>query len=123
MREFSHHFTLGADLVVFGWLSWTVAPSSAKVHPESFGLRQWGPFLLVVVGCSMVMLDVLRHLLLDHGGVFFRPEQLAMYDSNGGLSAVGHATQVLTVLGVCLLMSGMMTHMGIPGKIYARVVG
>mmetsp|Transcript_72095 Transcript_72095/g.188954 ORF Transcript_72095/g.188954 Transcript_72095/m.188954 type:complete len:102 (+) Transcript_72095:437-742(+) len=85
------------------------------------GLGRWGPLCLVTAGAVLAMLDPMRHLLLDHGGVFWAPEQLAMYTDAGSLSTVGHIFQVSTIMGVCCLFSGMLWYLEVPAKIMARV--
>lgn len=122
-REFSHHFTVGANLVVFSSLIWTVARGSMQAGPRRSCVRQWGPLFLVVTGCIVAMLDPMRHLLLDHGGVFFSPDALAMYvDGGPGLSLIGRFCQVSTVIGLCSLFVGMLCFLAIPEKVYEKVM-
>jgi len=110
---FSHHFTIGANLVLFGYLIWHVGNTTARAS------RSWIPFVLVVLGCLLVLLDTSRHVLLDHGGVFFEPRVLVMYSPTGGLSAIGRTCQWTTIIGLVLLFVGLMYFFQLPAKIRA----
>lgn len=119
-REESHHVTLGADLVLFGSILWYLGtkPPSRKTTYEK------GPFLLAAVGVFFALLDPIRHVLLDHDGVFVEPEKLAMYaDGEGNLTPVGTFCKWSTILGLTMMMSGVLWFLGIPGKICDRVNG
>jgi len=108
----SHHFTFGANLVLFGYLIWQVGKTTARAS------RSWIPFVFIVLGCLLVALDTLRHILLDHGGVFFEPQVLAMYTSKG-LSPIGRTCQWTTIIGLVLLFVGLASFFQLPAKIYA----
>lgn len=119
-REESHHVTLGADLVLFGCILWYLGTKS----PSAKTTWAKGPFLLTLVGVIFALLDPIRHVLLDHDGVFVEPEKLAMYaDGEGNLTAVGTFCKWATVLGLTMMMSGVAWFLGIPGKISDRVTG
>lgn len=120
-REWSHHFTFGADLVLYSWLIWTVADGAAR--RQHHGLGTWGPVGLVVVGCALTLLDITRHVLLDHGGVLFEEKTLAMYNNAGGLSPAGRFCQISTVVGLTLMICGIIWFLGIPGKLFGKVGG
>lgn len=107
----SHHFTFGADLVFFTWLIWQVADGTAQSR------RRWGALGLVVLGCLLILLDPTRHILLDHGGVFFEEKSLAMYKSDGTLSPAGRSCQVATIAGLLLLFLGLVCHLQLPAKV------
>ncbi|CAE7573781.1 unnamed protein product [Symbiodinium natans] len=96
-REASHHFSFGANIVIFTSVLWRIAAET----PESARscLRRWGPFILATFGCCLVMWDSFRHILLDHGGVLFPEEVLAMYRDDGGLTTMGHISQFTTITG------------------------
>lgn len=119
-REESHHVTFGADLVLYGSILWyvgTYTPSSKTTWPKA-------PFFLTLVGVILVLLDPIRHLLLDHGGVICEPEDLAMYaDGDGNLSTVGEFCRWATIIGMALIASGVMWFVGIPGKLYNWATG
>lgn len=96
----SHHATVGAYLVLFGWLIWqSLATAKDK--------RSWAPAWTVVAGCLLLLWDPCRHVLLDHGGVIVSPQELAMYNSAGGLSFMGRCSQQLTLVGFVLLIGGV----------------
>lgn len=112
-REAFHHFTFGADVVLFSAVTWYIAKmASAGKNASSF--EKWGPLAVVSLGCASLILDPTRHVLLDHGGVLFQPSTLAMYSGPGKLSAMGQFCQVATITGLVLLLIGMLWHMRIP---------
>lgn len=104
-KVFAHHFTMGADFVFFGWIIFQ-AVATSRARKRRSALWRWGPLVVIVLGCAFILLDPVRHVLLDHDGVFFKPERLAMYTETGGLSHVGRFCQVATILGICLLCVG-----------------
>jgi len=110
---FSHHFTFGANLVLFGYLIWQVGKTTVRAS------RSWIPFVVIVLGCLLVLVDTSRHILLDHGGVFFEPQVLAMYTPTG-LSSIGRTCQWTTIIGLVLLFVGLASFFQLPAKIYAR---
>jgi len=112
-RVFSHHFTFGADLVLFGYLIWQVGQTTARAS------RSWIPCVLIVLGCLLVLLDTSRHVLLDHGGVFFEPQLLVMFTPTGDLSPIGRTCQWTTIIGLVLLFVGLASFFQLPAKIYA----
>lgn len=73
--------------------------------------------VVVVIGCVFIVLDPVRHVLLDHNGVFFKPQQLAMFSDTGELSRVGKFCQVATILGLCLLCVGTVWLVDLPQKL------
>jgi len=79
--------------------------------------------LFVSLGCTLLVLDPIRHILLDHGGVFFKEQDLAMYSSRGGLSAIGMLCQCLSIAGMVLLLSGVLWHMKVPEAILSKCGG
>jgi len=100
-RVFSHHFTLGANAVLFGYLIWQVGTTT--VHSS----RSWAPLILIALGCLLVLVDTCRHVLLDHGGIIFEPRVLLMYSPTGGLSPVGRSCQLATIFGLVFLVVGL----------------
>lgn len=78
---------------------------------------------MVIVGCVLVIIDPTRHILLDHGGVFFKESDMAMYKSGGHLSAMGHFCQKATILGIVSLVAGVMWHIRMPEAVLAAVRG
>jgi len=115
-RELSHHITFGADLVFFGGAIWYTASTTAASRLEKGFFAKWGPVILVAIGCLLLIWDPTRHLALDHGG-FGMEQQLAMYDSEGGLSPMGRASQKATQFGFLLLIAGLLWFLGLPEKI------
>jgi hypothetical protein len=119
-RETSHHITFGADIVIFGFMIWYVtgmAASAPKSHPF---LTRWGPSMAVSLGCLLLIIDPTRHILLDHGGIFFEERSLAMYARDGGLSPIGHFCQVAAIIGFTALILGVMWHMRVPEAIMRK---
>lgn len=108
----SHHVTLGADIVFFGWLIYSVAKKQAKTASRF-------PLGVVVLGVFLIMLDVVRHFLLDHGGIIVVPNKLAMYGETG-LTPVGRFCQISTITGMTLLFAGVFLSMGIPQKLFGQ---
>jgi len=76
--------------------------------------------MLVSLGCALLILDPIRHILLDHGGVFFEEQSLAMYASGGGLTAVGTFCQWTSISGMVLLLAGVMWHMRMPEALASK---
>jgi len=113
---FSHHFTLGADLVVFGWLIYFVAETTMK-NRISHKFCKFGPLLLVILGSLLALVDICRHVLLDHGGVIAPPRKLSMFNQYGTLSAVGRFCQACTWIGVSLLIVAVVWLIELPEKI------
>lgn len=110
--------TFGADVVFYGYLLWHVGTQ----RPSRYTSWPTGPFLLVLFGALLSLLDATRHILLDHGGVICEPSILAMY-SGGHLSAVGQFCRCTTILGMTLIVSGVLWFSGIPWKVTARIAG
>jgi len=118
-REAAHHFTLGADIVLFGTVIWYVGRTAYEKVLRS-PVPRWGPFMAVSLACTLLILDPLRHILLDHGGVFFKERTLAMYD-NHGLSPVGQFCQISSIAGLILLLSGVLWHMRVPEALLSKL--
>jgi len=113
---FSHHFTLGADIVVFGWLIYFVAETTLKDR-VSHKWCKFGPLLLVILGSLLTVVDISRHVLLDHGGVICPPRKLSMFNLDGSLSAVGRFCQACTWIGLSFLIVGVIWLVEIPEKL------
>mmetsp|Transcript_31691 Transcript_31691/g.67375 ORF Transcript_31691/g.67375 Transcript_31691/m.67375 type:complete len:122 (+) Transcript_31691:726-1091(+) len=111
---------MGADFAFFGWVIWQAA-RAAMGRKQRSPLRRWGPLVVVALGCVFIILDPVRHVLLDHNGVFFEPRQLAMYSETGGLSRIGKFCQVASILGICLLCVGTMWLVDLPQKLVNAV--
>jgi hypothetical protein len=118
-RESSHHFTWGADLVIFLIIIYMVA-SMAYARSSLVCFNRWGPTITVAVGSALLFIDPTRHVLLDHGGVICEPKYLAMYAHGGGLSFAGHLCQVASISGLILLVVGMLWHNRLPEKLYSK---
>lgn len=114
-----HHFTLGADVVLFtGIIIYVACNSNSK--SKSWTSR-WLPTVLVVLGSLLMLCDPVRHVLLDHGGVFFEEQTLAMYaDEQGHLTHMGRFSQVSTILGIVLLVAGVVTFLRLPETILKK---
>lgn len=78
---------------------------------------KWGPLFLVICGSILTILDITRHILLDHGGVFWPQRSLAMYAMGGGLSTIGRACQITTIVGLCSFCAGIVWFMKLPEKL------
>lgn len=121
-REAAHHFTFGMDVALFATVIAYVG-RRAFDPVEAFGKsmsERWGPFVLVCLGCVALILDPIRHMLLDHGGVFFKEMDLAMYNNTGGLTPIGVAGQVASITGMVLLLSGILWHMEVPQAVMGK---
>lgn len=73
---------------------------------------------MVIVGCLLLIVDPIRHVLLDHDGVFFKPSFLSMYNTNGTLSPTGRTCQIFTVLGLVNLFMGISWFMNLDQVLY-----
>jgi len=116
-REAAHHFTFGVDVVLFC----TVIAYVGRTASDS--KEGWGPLSAVSLGCALLILDPIRHILLDHGGVFFQEQDLAMYSDKGGLTPIGLFGQFASIAGMVLLMSGVLWHMKVPQAIFDKCSG
>lgn len=67
------------------------------------------------------MVDVMRHVLLDHGGVFFSIDSLTMYADSGGLTVAGRVSQVAAIAGFVLVLLGVLWSLELPQMVLARV--
>lgn len=95
-REVSHHVTFGADLVLF----------SAAVYYIWKGKSGLGALVLALLAWVLVLLDPLRHMVLDHNG----PEALAMYDDEDKLTTVGRVCQAATITGFICFAVAILLH-------------
>lgn len=108
-RERSHHFTFGADLLLFGGVVWWTASAAASSRLDRSLWQRWGPALFVALGCLLLLWDPTRHLILDHG---YSPERFAMFDDDGHLTPMGQFSQLSSVFGFVLLFSGLLWFIG-----------
>lgn len=113
-REASHHFSFGANIVIFVSVLWRIAAERPESGRPCF--QRWGPFILTLLGCCLVMWDFIRHILLDHGGVVFPEEALAMYRDDGGLTTMGRASQFTTITGFVIFLTGVIWFIAAPKK-------
>jgi len=107
----SHHMTVGANSVIFGYLVWYLIKmkDASSKRLNSHTIRNMGiAIACVAAGSIFLMLDPLRHVLLDHGGVIAAPTTLSMYSATGDLSFIGHTCQLATISGLCLLVVGLL---------------
>jgi len=114
-REISHHFTLGADLVLFIGLSIYVASMSSKADKNAFD--KYVPTMFVIIGSIFTILDPFRHFLLDHGGIFFPEEKLAMFDGPGHLSWIGQLCRLTSKMGLVMLVAGIILFLQMPATL------
>lgn len=100
------------------WYIYRTTPSAKnQVSPAV----RWGPFISLALGCFLLIIDPTRHVLLDHGGVFFSIATLAMYDGPDHLSPTGRFCQICSITGIILMIGGVMWHMRIPQTIVKSV--
>lgn len=117
-REAVHHFSFGADLVLFSGLIWYVARAARRAPATQSWLKKWLPLVFVGLGSFLTILDTARHMCLDHGGVICNPKYLYMYaDDEGHLSNTGHICHIATILGMVVLFLGVTMFMQLPEKI------
>jgi hypothetical protein len=119
-RAISHHMSLGANIVIFGGIIYHVAATRRRGGSTT---ESWLPTVLVTVGSISMMWDVLRHVMLDHGGLVFSEQTLAMYSADGSLSAMGWTSMVLAIVGMCMVMAGMALFLKMPEKLIAASPG
>lgn len=122
-REAFHHLTFGADIVLFGIVIWYMARMASRSQSAQLFTARWGPLIVASLGCALLMMDPTRHVLLDHGGVFFEEKTLAMYQGPGQLSAVGKFCQCASIAGFLLLIGGVVWHMRMPQALLAKFSG
>mmetsp|Transcript_60556 Transcript_60556/g.131240 ORF Transcript_60556/g.131240 Transcript_60556/m.131240 type:complete len:104 (-) Transcript_60556:564-875(-) len=80
-------------------------------------LGKWGATLAVALGSVLTVLDPTRHVLLDHGGVFFPEEALSMYAEYPKLSPIGRFCQLSTITGLSLVTLGVIFFLRLPEKL------
>jgi len=78
---------------------------------------------MVTLACILLILDPSRHVLLDHGGVFFEEQSLAMYNGPGKLSAIGKFCQRASITGILMLLAGVVWHMRMPEALLLKCLG
>jgi hypothetical protein len=122
-REIAHHFSLGSDFVLFGAIIWYLGRTALSTPPTPSNSMRWGPFAVACLASLLLTLDPIRHVLLDHGGVFFKEATLAMYAKGGGLSPIGKFCQCSSITGLILLFSGLLWHFRVPEAIVHKFGG
>jgi len=100
-------------LVLFVYLCHKVTQSARGLSGEGMSRRvnAWGPVICVYVGCLLCMVDAARHVIRDHGGIFFDQDALSMYDENGQLTSLGLKCQQMGTVGAMLLCCGLAWYM------------
>mmetsp|Transcript_110810 Transcript_110810/g.201314 ORF Transcript_110810/g.201314 Transcript_110810/m.201314 type:complete len:84 (+) Transcript_110810:985-1236(+) len=73
---------------------------------------------MLIVGVMLILVDPTRHVLLDHDGVFFKPEFLSMYNYDGSLSPTGRTCQMFTIAGLVLLFTSICWFMNLGEEFY-----
>lgn len=109
-----HSLSWGLNIGALGSLAVYVAARTPDDRAASDTLLRWAPFTLIVLGSLMILLDLTRHVLLDHGvGTTLLP----MYNDDGSLTLVGQFGVCCTWLGVALLIIGTTWFLDYPEKI------
>jgi len=118
-KEITHHFTLGADLVLFGGILWYMGDQvTGKATNNQNQKQRILSVIITAVGSLLVCMDPMRHVLLDHNiWVGFLP----MYDDDGSLSCMGRFCQISTIFGLICVMVGMAMFLKLPEKISERM--
>lgn len=121
-REATHHFTFGADVVIFAMIIWYVFGMASNSMGMTSWARKWGPLVMLITACTLLILDPIRHVLLDHGGVFFEEQDLAMYlhDGSGRMSFAGKFCQCASVSGLILMLCGVLWQMRLPEAVIGK---
>jgi hypothetical protein len=115
-KSISHHLTFGADIVFFGAI---LRMFFVARKDDSFS-SVW-PIVLAVMSVMLLLLDPIRHILLDHGGLFFKISDLAMYCEVDGqlvLSGTGRLSQIATVAGFVLLTLALSGYFNLPQRCF-----
>lgn len=105
-----HHFSFGLDLVLFPFIFWYVTIRGKADAPSQPWYGSAVPKLCVALGLSLLFLDPLRHVVLDH-----TPEgapiesKLAMYSDEGGLSQTGLIMRFCSIVGFVFLLAGVVS--------------
>ncbi|CAK0854189.1 unnamed protein product [Prorocentrum cordatum] len=97
-RAVSHSLSGGLHIGALGALAVYVFARTPGDRASSHPLIRWAPFVVVVLGSLMVLLDLTRHVLLDQN---IAPIHLHMYNKDGSLTTVGSAA-VLPALSLAL---------------------
>jgi len=113
-RAIGHALFWGLNLGLFAVAALYLYTQTPKVRAAEPLALKWGPFICVVLGAFLVMLDLTRHCLLDLG---LAGEELAMYTDDGDLSTVGMTGVTCTWIGVVLISIGFSWWVNLPNKI------
>lgn len=115
----SHSLSWGVHVGALGALAAYVFARTPGDRATSTPLLRWAPFVLVVLGSLMMVLDLTRHVLLDQD---IAPVHLHMYNKDGSLTAVGALGMYCTWFGVLLLVIGTGWFLNYQEKIHSEFV-
>jgi len=113
-RAIGHALFWGLNFGLFVVTSVYLGMQTPKARAGMAMASKWGPFLCVVIGAMLVMVDLSRHVLLDLG---LAGGELAMYTDKGDISMVGRIGITCTWIGVALVASGVAWFADMPNKV------
>lgn len=96
----SHTFSWGLSLAAFSSMLTFVGVKTPGKRGHLPPLSRWGPFLALLLGSLLAMVDMTRHIILD--ARLFIP-QLHMYNPDASVTFAGRLGQVSSWLGNAML--------------------
>mmetsp|Transcript_70489 Transcript_70489/g.204436 ORF Transcript_70489/g.204436 Transcript_70489/m.204436 type:complete len:135 (+) Transcript_70489:387-791(+) len=106
-RRFAHTLMFALNLACFSSLLTFVAVKTPAKRGGLRCLEQWGPFLGMLLGAVLIMLDHTRHILLD-SSMFV--EQLHMFNPDMSLTPAGAIGKYTTWIGNLLLFASLVWY-------------
>jgi len=108
-RAVSHSLVFGLHLGALMTLSICMGIRTDTARARYKPLERWAPVSCIVCGSILMLLDLIRHLLLDQD---LWPIALHMYNMDGSLTCVGVLGVVATWLGLSLVVIGIAWFLG-----------
>mmetsp|Transcript_111470 Transcript_111470/g.296230 ORF Transcript_111470/g.296230 Transcript_111470/m.296230 type:complete len:137 (-) Transcript_111470:715-1125(-) len=100
-RKLAHTLSWGLSLAAFASMLTYVALKTPGKRGSLPALNRWGPFVGMLLGALLAMVDPTRHIFLD-AGLFI--STLHMYNPDGSLTPMGRFGQVSAWVGNITLL-------------------
>jgi len=95
------------DLATFSSMLTFVALKTPGKRGHLPLLRRWGPFLGLLLGAVLIMVDLTRHVCLDAG---MAGENWNMFEEDGSLTPAGRVGFWATWIGNALLLISLVCY-------------
>merc|ERR1712085_24355 len=112
-RNLAHTLTFSIDMAAFSSMLTFMGIKTPAKRGHLPALRKWGPFFGMLLASLMILVDLVRHVVLDAGVV--PPGVLNMFNSVGSLAPAGLVGTVCTWLGNILLVISLICYV-LPSK-------